>query len=161
MELPEEVPEGVPVGFNLEKLHLSENPLDCTAHCEVIPTIRESNPEIILYCDPTPEYCGCAAFHRGDINADGEVDIADACCALSYLFGGCNEDPCEDLSCVSLPCLDAADANDDGALDISDAITVLSHLFAEAGALPPPFGSCGIDLTPDELDCLSFPPCEQ
>ena len=91
-------------------------------------------------------------FCRGDANADGNVDIADAICNLSYLFG---EGP-------QPTCLDAADANDDGAVDIADAIALLSHLFAGAGDLPEPFGECGVDPTPEdpELGCESFPLCE-
>ena len=43
---------------------------------------------------------------------------------------------------------------------IADAITILGHLFAYSGDVPQPFGQCGIDPTPDELDCLGFTPCE-
>ena len=79
-------------------------------------------------------------FRRGDGNDDGTFDIADAVAILSYLFAG-----------GVVPCIDAADANDDGAIDIADAIAILSHLFGGAGDLPPPFGSCGVDPTPDDL----------
>jgi len=27
--------------------------------------------------------------------------------------------------------------------------------------MPTPFPGCGVDPTPDELDCASFPPCEE
>jgi len=54
---------------------------------------------------------------------------------------------------------DAADANDDGELDIADPIAILGHLFLGAGDLPPPSAACGIDRTPDGLDCPSFEPC--
>jgi len=89
-------------------------------------------------------------FVRGNVNADGKIDIADAVFVLGYLFGGAGEPPC----------LDAADANDDGSVNVADAIAVLSHLFGGAGPLPGPFGECGPDVTEDELDCASFPPCE-
>ena len=88
-------------------------------------------------------------FVRGDGNADGAVDIADAIAVLSYLFS----------EATALVCPDASDANDDGQVDIADAIAVLGHLFAGAGPLPAPFGGCGDDPTPDELDCPGFPPC--
>jgi hypothetical protein len=89
-------------------------------------------------------------FDRGDANSDAGVDIADAIFTLAYLFA----------AGPAPSCLDAADANDDGSVDISDAVTVLVHLFGNRGALPYPFGECGIDRTGDELDCRFFPPCE-
>ena len=95
-------------------------------------------------------------FRRGDANASGRVDIADAISLLSYLFG-----PAEDPSKAKVAeCVDAADANDDGKTDIADAIKILGHLFASAGPLPAPFDDCGTDLTVDGLDCSSFAPCE-
>jgi hypothetical protein len=89
-------------------------------------------------------------FLRGDANSDGRLDIADAIFTLSYLFA----------QGTAPSCLDAGDANDGGAIDIADAISVLSHLFAQAEPLKPPFGTCGIDVTDDALDCASFPSCE-
>ena len=89
-------------------------------------------------------------FRRGDVNADGSLNIADAIFVLSYLFAQ-GEEP---------GCLDAADTNDDDSVNIADAIAVLSHLFGGAGDLPPPFAACGPDPTPGELGCESFPPCE-
>ena len=94
--------------------------------------------------------CGVSApFRRGDANADGRVDIADAVFTLSYLFAD---------GTVPL-CLDATDANDDGKVDIADAIKILAHLFAGAGPLPAPFDECGIDPTIDALGCASYTPC--
>ena len=90
-------------------------------------------------------------FRRGDVNVDGAVNIADAITVLGHLFAGA----------PAPSCLDAADANDDGAVNIADAITILGHLFAQAGDLPDPFKECGEDPTEDELDCLSFAPCEE
>ena len=89
-------------------------------------------------------------FVRGNVNADGKIDIADAIFVLGYLFGGGNEPSC----------LDAADANDDGSVNVADAIAVLAYLFGGAGPLARPFGECGPDETEDELGCASFPPCE-
>ena len=95
-------------------------------------------------------------FRRGDANADGSVDIADAICTLSYLFGA-PDDPCK----RSVPaCLDAADANDDGMIDIADGISILGHLFGPAGPLPDPFETCGLDPPGDDFDCALFAPCE-
>ena len=95
-------------------------------------------------------------FMRGDSNGDGQVDIGDAICLLSYLFGSAGDECKEKVS----RCEDAGDANDDGVLDIADAISILSHLFAGAGDLPPPFGACGVDPTVrDALTCPTYPPC--
>jgi hypothetical protein len=94
-------------------------------------------------------------FRRGDSNADGSLDIADAVCTLGYLFGG------PEIACAQSvsSCLDAADANDDGRIDIADAVKILTHLFAQAGPLPAPFGECGADPTEDMLECATFAPC--
>ena len=94
-------------------------------------------------------------FTRGDTNADGKVDIADAITTLGYLFGA-EGDPSK---AKVRDCFDAADANDDGKLDIADAIKVLGHLFASEGPLPGPFAECGLDPSDDELTCETFPPC--
>ncbi|HAK97012.1 MAG TPA: hypothetical protein DCM87_18980, partial [Planctomycetes bacterium] len=90
-------------------------------------------------------------FKRGDANADGKRDIADAIKVLGYLFGG---------GTTQLGCLDAGDANDDGKVDIADAIKILGYLFASAGPLPDPFDECGEDPTDtDPLDCQLYEPC--
>ena len=85
-----------------------------------------------------------AVFLRGDSNADGSVNIADAVSTLSYLF-----------TAGARPyCLDAADANDDGTLDISDPIAVLGYLFVGNAPLPYPGDAIsGSDATPDGLYC--------
>jgi len=95
-------------------------------------------------------------FKRGDANADGTVDIADAVCILAYLFGDKN-DPCK--SSVAA-CYDAADANDDEALDIADAVSVLGYLFGGSGPLPAPGTECGRDPEGEDLQCSSYAPCE-
>ncbi len=90
-------------------------------------------------------------FKRGDVNADGGLNIADAIALLGHLFGG---EPAPS-------CPDAADSNDDGGLNIADAIAILGHLFAGEGDLPAPFGKCGPDPTADDLPPCKFPPCAQ
>ena len=86
-------------------------------------------------------------FVRGDVNADGGIDIADAIAVLDLLFAN-----------GSLPCHKAADANDDGGLDVADAVAVLFHLFGGGESLPPP-ADCGQDPTEDSLTCESYPRC--
>ena len=84
-------------------------------------------------------------FLRGDANADGHVDIADAVATLRGLFQG------EDSTAR---CEDAIDTNDDGVADISDPIYTLLHLFA-GGDDPPYPGTAlvGADPTVDLLFC--------
>jgi hypothetical protein len=88
-------------------------------------------------------------FRRGDANADGRLDIGDAVHLLNHLFSGV----------ARLTCLKAGDSNDDGRLDIGDPIGLLAYLFGGGFAPPTPFTDCGLDPTPDELDCERFPPC--
>ena len=88
-------------------------------------------------------------FIRGDSNRDGGCDIGDAINVLSFLFVGgfCS-------------CMDACDCNDDGQVNIADAICKLGFLFSGGPPPPSPHPECGPDPTPDNLDCLSFPPCQ-
>jgi hypothetical protein len=88
-------------------------------------------------------------FLRGDANADGETNIADAILTLNFLF----------LGDVVIPCLEAADFDDDGALLITDAIAQVGFLFLGGPGAPPPAGACGPDGTPDGLGCESFGAC--
>ncbi|HAK94292.1 MAG TPA: hypothetical protein DCM87_04650 [Planctomycetes bacterium] len=88
-------------------------------------------------------------FARGDVNADGKRDVADAVSVLQFLFSG-GQTPL---------CLKAADTNDSGRVNVADAIYLLSFIFAHGARPPAPFPGCGIDLTLDELPCESFLPC--
>jgi hypothetical protein len=90
-------------------------------------------------------------FMRGETNADGRRNVADAVFVLTYLLA----------QGAAPACTDAADTNDDGTLDIADAISLLGHLFAGTGPLPDPFAACGPDPTPDELSCGGFGDCMQ
>jgi len=85
-------------------------------------------------------------FRRGDFNADGVLDNSDAISILGYLY----------LSAAPPSCRDAGDANDDAQLDMSDAVYILQYLLN--GGLPPraPFPGCGLDPTPDGLDCRAY-----
>lgn len=104
----------------------------------------------ILTIDFTPPTGGDPEFGRGDCNADGAFNIADAVSGLGILFAG---DP-------AASCVDACDANDDGAFDIGDMIFILANLFSAGDPIPAPApGTCGVDPTADGLDCLGFAPC--
>ncbi|MFN0058523.1 MAG: hypothetical protein ACKVX7_08705 [Planctomycetota bacterium] len=89
-------------------------------------------------------------FLRGDANSDSLMNIADVLFLLGTLFGGG----------PASTCVDAADANDDGTINIGDPLSVLNTLFLGTGPLPPPFGFCGFDPTPDANRCaVSAPIC--
>lgn len=96
-------------------------------------------------------------FRRGDCNADGTFNIADAIVNLSTLFPAPGAPPTTPV------CADACDANDDGLLNIADAIATLSELFpgmSGPAPLPAPGSmNCGIDPSPDVLDCLGYQTC--
>ena len=88
-------------------------------------------------------------FERGDANGDTHTDLSDGIFLLLHLFAS-GRDPA---------CLDAADADDSGAIDITDPIALLRYLFVKGPQPPPPFLGCGLDPTPDALDCTRFDPC--
>jgi hypothetical protein len=90
------------------------------------------------------------SFRRGDANADGTLNLADAIGVLEYLF----------LRGQAPPCGKAADADDDGRLTVLDTVTLVLHLFGGRETLPEPFRACGADPSADRLGCESFPPCE-
>ncbi|MEM7165503.1 MAG: hypothetical protein AAF581_08565 [Planctomycetota bacterium] len=92
-------------------------------------------------------------FDRGDCNADGTTNIADAVFLLASLFPPPGAPP------AMVGCQDACDANDDDALNISDAVRLLNALFGPATPLPSPYGSCGIDPTHGVLDCVDHEAC--
>lgn len=92
---------------------------------------------------------GTNDFIRGDANADGTINIVDPIVTLAYLTGE------EDVLC-----LDSADTNDDGSVDVVDAVYHFHYLF-QASFPPPaaPFPACGVDPTPDALDCVDYAVC--
>ena len=90
-------------------------------------------------------------FQRGDCNADGAFNIADAVFTLASLFSGG----------PAGTCADACDSNDDGGLNIADAIYTLAALFSGGPPPAPPSpGACGEDGTnADALDCVIYNAC--
>ncbi len=85
-------------------------------------------------------------FVRGDANADGQRNVADAITILTYLFSG-----------GLLECHDSADLNDDGAVNIADTVYLLSYLFAGGDLPKDPFPECGPDPTEDALPLCVYP----
>jgi hypothetical protein len=100
-----------------------------------------------------PDECELVRFHRGDVNADGFVDISDAIFLLEFLYLDHDMTP---------SCRDSSDANDDGSVDASDPIAILDFLFTgERAGLPFPFRQCAGDPTGDPLNCGEFKSCVQ
>jgi len=85
------------------------------------------------------------AFIRGDVNADGSVNVTDVIWLLNNMMP------------PTYSCNDAADCNDDGSINMTDAVFALQHLTPPT--FPEPNLECGPDPTPDSLECESFPPC--
>ena len=86
------------------------------------------------------------AFRRGDANADGRSDIADAVAILAYLFLHGDRPSCDT----------AADVDVSGSLAVTDAVRILLALFAGGPPIPEPFPDCGSRLLEDSLGCGSF-----
>jgi hypothetical protein len=94
---------------------------------------------------------GEPAFIRGDANADGTIDIADAIFALNHLFLGSREPTCADT----------ADANDNGEILLEDPILMINYQFMGGRAPNAPFlPVCGLDPTADDVGCGRYLPCE-
>ena len=89
-------------------------------------------------------------FRRGDVNADGALDLRDAGTLLNHLFRGAPRPPCEN----------AADATSDERLNVLDAIALVSLIFGERAALAAPFPDCATAPTDNRLPCRRYPPCE-
>jgi hypothetical protein len=98
--------------------------------------------------------CEDLAFHRGDANGDGILNIVDPIFSFLYLFSEGR----------APPCLEAADATDDGRVNISDPIRALDYLFLGTSPPPspgPPPAPCGLDPPGDGsfLGCASYGRC--
>jgi len=93
------------------------------------------------------------SFLRGDCNDDGNVDIADATCALNWLFAGGPAPGCSA----------ALNTNGDAKVDITDATYLLNHLFSGGPAPVAPFPDCGPGMLPTDADTCETPPgnCRQ
>jgi hypothetical protein len=106
-------------------------------------------------CDPLVEYLiryimpEPPVFIRGDVSADEVISMADATLILRHLYGEADE---------SHACLSAGDVDDDGTVTLTDAISALRYLYVPGSQPPsPPFPNCGLDDTPDEIDCATHP----
>jgi hypothetical protein len=96
--------------------------------------------------------CPGTRFRRGDVNADGQIDVSDPIYTLVYLFND-GPDPV---------CMDSADANDDENIDLSDPLSILRYQFSDDTPPAEPFEACGYDPASEDeggLDCAEFTPC--
>jgi hypothetical protein len=100
--------------------------------------------------------CGgttATGFRRGDANADGATNLADAVATFNFLFLGGDEPKC----------LDAADSNDtDNALNLTDGVFLLNFLFLGGDAIPDPGPfDCGLepDGSPFTFECENYDAC--
>jgi hypothetical protein len=75
-------------------------------------------------------------FRRGDVDANGQIELTDPVNLLGYLF----------LGQAKPACLDAADTDDNGQAEITDAVVSLSYQFlgGQEPAAPGPL-NCGPD----------------
>ena len=86
-------------------------------------------------------------FRRGDVTGDGVLNIADPTVLIEIVY---NNGP--------INCADANDVNDDGNVNVADIVTLLNWIFNQTLPQPAPGPmTCGIDPTPDALDCESYP----
>ena len=74
----------------------------------------------------------------GDVNNDGEVDIADAVCIVNHIIGKPNAVYIEE----------AADTNGDNDIDIADAVCIVNYVIGRIAALPPPAEDTGSQSAP-------------
>ncbi len=103
-------------------------------------------------CSQTFTVGGGPRFIRGDVTADGALNITDAVRGLGIQFLG-------DAPVVD--CLEIQDVNDDGAVNITDPIASLGFQFLGQAAPAAPFPTCGADPEGSrDLGCAEFPPCE-
>ncbi|HNR99739.1 MAG TPA: dockerin type I repeat-containing protein [Planctomycetota bacterium] len=93
---------------------------------------------------------GQPPFVRGEVNQDGKLNVSDAVAIARYVFNLGSQKAKIDA------CKDAADVNDDGSITAADALYLLAYLFTGGAAIPAPAGACGIDPTPDGLDCVQY-----
>lgn len=90
-------------------------------------------------------------FVRGDANATGNVDIADAIRTISLVV--------RRTDAPNL-CADAVDSNDSGEIDLSDAVYLLSYIFRAGPAVPDPGPErCGVDRSQDAINCEAYGVC--
>ena len=90
-----------------------------------------------------------AMFVRGDVTADGTINLSDPISILLTLFS----------QGAPFLCESAADVNDSNAVDLADAVLLLTYLFGGGFEPAAPFPACGLDTSPNTLRCDDFAAC--
>ena len=57
--------------------------------------------------------------------------------------------------------IESTNSDDNANLEVTDAVFLLDHLFLGGPSPEPPFPTCGLEPTPDNLTCESFKPCQE
>lgn len=92
-------------------------------------------------------YFSSTPYRRGDLDANGNLDISDVVALLESLF-----------TPSVAPCFAAHDANADGQVDLSDPVFALNFLFGNGRELSEPFQQCGVDPA-SLLECHGYLGC--
>ena len=93
----------------------------------------------------------CVAFRRGDVDGNGSLSLADGVFLLNHIFVPGTPPPA---------CQDALDVADSGAIGLEDPILLLNSIFVPGSPAPgAPFPACGLDPSPDALDCGDYAAC--
>lgn len=120
-----------------------ETSVNCPGDCSVCGDNACNHlPENRVNC---PADCDVPRFLRGDVDANGKIDVMDTQRIYSWLYSGQN-----------LDCQDAADVNDDGKVDLSDSVYLSEFISRKRRSLPVPFLSKGYDPTPDSIKCAQY-----
>jgi hypothetical protein len=135
-------------GAALERPYLSQDGELCgddTILCETDDDCTAPGFSCNQYRNYNIDVCSETKFLRGDVNADGQVDITD----LQTLYASLAD------SSVEIACNDAADVNDDGRIDISDRIAFVNWYSNGTFDMPAPNTQTGAaaDPTADGLGC--------
>ena len=110
---------------------------------------RLDTPRILSYSKTERPAAENAPFRRGDVSADGRLNLTDVVALLEYRLARGPEPAC----------VKSADNDDSGVVNLTDVLVLLNFLFRSGDAPSVPFEACGLDLTEDALDCAGFLPC--
>ena len=105
---------------------------------------------LVLWLGSTVQAQDVQTFRRGDVDADGSVDLSDVFKFLNVTFLGAP---------AAVDCDKAYDFDGDGDRDTADAIYMLEYQFTGGPNPPGPFGDCGVEAADTGLTCNEFPGC--
>lgn len=135
---------GVPAGDIILEFcdDLGEPPLVTQVIIGGMSSIPVQLPGVISFPAP-PE----VPFVRGDLDENGNLDVADALGVLGFLFSG-----------AALTCAETADVDASGGIDVADAVALLSYLFVSGSPPAFPFPNCSsYPMSP--LGCVAYDAC--